>query len=96
MEDDAALLGINLPVMEEPETQDFEVFKENMPVLKAFFALEGAAWQYTGMGDLVGLDVQAAKIIWDYLGIKITPDIFSGMLLFTNTVVYERSKKRQK
>lgn len=90
------MLGINLPVMDEPETQDFEVFKENMPVLEAFFALEGAAWQYTGMGDLVGLDVQAAKIIWDYLAVRITPDIFSGILLFTNTVVYERSKKRKK
>lgn len=82
--------------MESQDPQDFEVFKENMPVLTAFFALDGAAWNYTGMGDLICIDVQAAKIIWDYLEIKITADIFSGILLFTNTVVYERSRQRKK
>ncbi|MCK9621990.1 MAG: hypothetical protein M0R47_15830 [Methylobacter sp.] len=85
-----------LPEIEEHESHDFEVFKENMPVLEAFFVLEGSAWKYTGMGDLIGLDVQAAKIIWDYLQTEITPDIFRGIMLFTNTVTQERGKQRSK
>lgn len=69
--------------------------KENMPILEAFFELDGSAWDFTGMGDLVGLDVSKAKIIWDYLEVKITPDIFKGVLLFANTIVYERNKRKK-
>jgi hypothetical protein len=90
------MLGIKLPDIEEPEEEHFEVLKENVPVLEAFFILDGCAWQYTGMGDLVGLDFQAAKVIWDYAGLSISADDFKGLMLFSKTVVIELNKQRIK
>lgn len=69
---------------------------ENMPALEAFFTLDGCAWQYTGMGDLVGLDYSAAKIIWDFAGVVLDKEQFQGVMLFSRTVVNELKKKKDK
>jgi len=89
-------LGIQLPELEEQEEQHFEVFKCNAPVLEAFFILDGCAWQYTGMGDLIGLDYQAAQVIWGYAGMAIDAEVFRGVMLFSRTIVDELNKKRKK
>ena len=89
-------MGITLPEFEEKEAEHFEILKCNAPVLEAFFILDGCAWQYAGMGDLIGLDYPAAKIIWDYAGIKFDSEVFRGIMLFTRTVVEELNKKRSK
>ena len=65
------------------------MFKDNWPVLEAFFVLDGCAWQFTGMGDLIGLDYTAAHIIWGYAEIKLSPEEFVGVMLFSKTVVNE-------
>ena len=85
---------VELP--EAPDEQHFEVFKSNVPVLEAFFALDGCAWQFTGMGDLIGLDYKAADVIWSHLGISLDKDTFAGLMLFSRTLVIELNKKRQK
>ena len=72
------------------------MFDVNVPVLDAFFALDGCAWQLTGMGDLIGLDYKAAKVIWSYLDLKVDKDTFAGLMIFSRTVVNELNKKRQK
>ena len=64
MDEDAALFGMTMPDIDVPEETHFEVLKDNWPVLEAFFVLDGCAWQYSGMGDLIGLDYSAAHIIW--------------------------------
>jgi hypothetical protein len=89
-------LGISLLQNEEKEAAHFEILKENAQVLEAFFILDGCAWQYAGMGDLVGLDYPAAKIIWDYAGIQFDSETFKGIMLFSRTVVEELNKKRSK
>ena len=48
------------------------------------------------MGDLVGLDYPAARIIWDYAGIKFDSETFKGIMIFSRTVVEEINKKRSK
>ncbi|MDP2099838.1 MAG: DUF1799 domain-containing protein [Methylobacter sp.] len=82
--------------MDLPPEVDFEVLPENMPALEAFFTLDGCAWQYTGMGDLVGLDYSAAKIIWDFAGVVLDKEQFQGVMLFSRTVVNELKKKKDK
>jgi len=89
-------LGIQLPEIDEQEVQHFEVLKCNVPVLEAFFILDGCAWQYTGMGDLIGLDYQAAQVIWGYAGMAIDAETFRSVMLFSRTVVDELNKKRKK
>ena len=89
-------MGIQLPELVEQEAQDFEVLKCNVPVLEAFFILDGCAWQYTGMGDLIGLDYYAAQVIWSYAGMAIDAETFRGVMLFSRTVVDEMNKKRKR
>lgn len=96
MNEDAALFGLVLPEIEEPEEINFEVMKCNWPVLEAFFILDGCAWQYAGMGDLIGLNYQAAQVIWGYAGIKPNKDTFIGLMLFTHSVVNELNKRKDK
>ena len=48
----------------------------------------------TAMGDLIGLNYQAADIIWKYAGITLNPEQFKGLMLFAKTVVTERNKKK--
>ena len=81
---------------EAPIEADFELFECHVPVLEAFFALDGCAWQFTGMGDLIGLDYKAAEVIWTYLDIRLDKDTFAGLMLFSRTIVDELTKKRQK
>ena len=95
MEEDAALLGLTLPSNEAPKEIHFEVLKENWPVLEAFLVLNDCAWQFTGMGELIGLDYAAAHIIWGYSGIKPTQEVFAGVMLFSKTVVYELNKRKK-
>lgn len=90
------MFGLPLPVVEETGSVDFEVFKSNLPILDAFFILDGCAWQVTGMGDLLGLDYPAAKIIWDYAGVCLSPGQFRGVMAFSRTVAIELNKKRSK
>jgi len=71
------------------------VFKENIPVIEAFFILDGCAWQYAGMGELVGMDYQAAHIIWTYAEIKLDAEQFAGVMLFARTVVDELRKRKK-
>jgi hypothetical protein len=96
LQEDAALLGIRLPDIEDPEEIDFELFPENIPVIEAFFILDGCAWQYTGMGYLIGLDYPAAKIIWNGCGINLSVEDFQGVMLFSRAIVNELNKQRQK
>jgi hypothetical protein len=84
-----------LPELDEPEDVHFEVFKENIPVIEAFFNLDGCAWQYTGMGELIGLDYQAAHIIWTYAGVKLDAEQFKGVMLFSKTVADELRKRKK-
>ena len=95
MDEDAALFGMTMPDIDVPEDNHFEVLKDNWPVLEAFFVLDGCAWQYTGMGDLIGLDYSAAHIIWGYAGIKPSPDVFMGLMLFAKTVVNELNLRKK-
>lgn len=90
------MFGLVLPEIDDQGDIDFPVWKSNWPVLEAFFALDGCAWQHTGMGDLVGLDYPAAHIIWGYAGIKVDKETFIGLMLFTRTVVNELSKRKDK
>jgi len=48
------------------------------------------------MGDLIGLDYTAAKVIWGYAGIKPNKDTFMGLMLFTRTIVNELNKRKDK
>ena len=64
-----------------------------MPILAAFFALNDRAWQYTGMGELVGLDYKAAEVIWKMSGVKLRPGQFRLLMLFEQTVTSELRKK---
>jgi len=96
MDEDAALFGMTLPDMEEQDEQHCYVLKSNWPVLEAFFSLDGCAWQYTGMGDLIGLDYSAAHIIWGYIGLKVDKDTFLGLMLFTRTIVDELNIRKDK
>ena len=98
MEEDAAAFGITLNLPDEiiePETIHFEVFKDNWPVLEAFFVLDGCAWQFSSMGDLIGLDYTAAHIIWAYAEIKLSPEEFAGVMLFSKTVVSELNSRKK-
>jgi hypothetical protein len=90
------VLGIKLPERESPEAIHFEVFKDNMPAIEAFLMLDGCAWQYTGMGELIGLDYSAADVIWNRTGVKLTPGTFRGVMLFSRTVATELNKKKEK
>lgn len=90
------MLGINLADNEAPEPEDFPVLKSNWPVLNAFFALDGCAWQYTSMGHLIGLDYAAAHVIWNGLGITLSVEEFSGLMVFARTVADELNKKLSK
>jgi len=85
---------VDLP--EADEENHFEIFRCHVPVLEAFFALDGCAWQFTGMGDLIGLDYKAAEVIWSRLQIDPNKDTFIGLMLFSRTIVNELNKKRQK
>ncbi len=95
MDEDAALFGMTMPEIELPEETHFEVLKDNWPVLEAFFILDGCAWQTTGMGDLIGLNYQAAQVIWSYAGISPDRDTFMGLMLFARTVVDELNKRKK-
>lgn len=90
------MFGIQLPEPNEVEDAHFEVFPSNWPVISAFFALDNCAWQYSSMGDLLGLDYPAAKVIWDGLGITLQAKTFAGVMLFTRTIVNELAKERKK
>lgn len=90
-----ALFGMAMPIIEQQEETHFEVMKENWPVLEAFFILDGCAWQYTGMGDLIGLDYSAAHIIWGYAGIKPNQEAFICLMLFAKTVANELNKRKK-
>jgi hypothetical protein len=92
LNEDAMLLGIVLPVLEIDESH-FDLLRENAPVLEAFFVLDGCAWQYTSMGELIGLNYPAAQIIWQGLKMKINKDTFEGVMLFTKTVANEINKR---
>jgi hypothetical protein len=85
-----------LPDLGAAEPEHFEIFKEHLPVLEAFFILDGCAWNCSDMGVMIGLDYPAAKVIWDYAGIKLTPDVFRGVMAFSRTVADELNKKRKK
>lgn len=85
-----------IPEIDLPPPVDFAVLPENMPSLEAFFVLDGCAWQYTGMGDLIGLDYPAAKIIWEFAGVVLDKEQFQGVMIFARTVVNELSKKKDK
>ena len=92
------MLGITLKlpdVITEPEATDFAVLPENWPVLKAFFRLDGCAWQVSGMGDLMGLDYTAAHIIWQGCGIVLDTEAFKGVMLFSKTVVQFLAKNKK-
>lgn len=89
------MFGIQLPGKDEMEDVHFEVFPSNWPVLSAFFALDGCAWQYSSMGELIGLDYPAAKVIWDGLGLALKPHTFAGVMLFTRTIVNELAKVKK-
>lgn len=89
------MFGIQLPNQNEVEDVHFEVFPSNWPVISAFFALDGCAWQYSSMGDILGLDYLAAKVIWDGLGITVKPKTFAGVMLFTRTIVNILLKRKQ-
>jgi hypothetical protein len=90
------MLGLQLPDLDDQIPEDFEVLKSNAPVLQAFFALDGCAWQYSGMGDLIGLDYQAADIIWTRLELTVPSDVFAGVMLFARTVVSGLLAQRKK
>jgi hypothetical protein len=89
-------LGLQLSAVEEIESVHFEVFKSNLPVIKAFFALDDCAWQYTDMGQLIGLDYPVAHVIWASLGITLTHDEFSGLMLFARVICVELNKRMKK
>jgi hypothetical protein len=71
---------------DEAPDDDFELLQENQAAVEAFFMLDGCAWQFTGMGALIGLDYQAADIIWRGLGVTLTGDDFQGVMLFSKTI----------
>jgi hypothetical protein len=96
MEADAAIFGMMLPEKEEQEPQHFEIFKSNIPAVEAFFALDGCAWKCSEMGIMIGLDYPAAKIIWDGLGVKLSPDTFKNVMVFSRTIADELNKRRKK
>jgi hypothetical protein len=85
-----------LPDIKKPEETDFEVFPENWPVIEAFFSLEGCAWQYSAMGELIGLDYKAADVIWKGLDIALDPETFRGVMLFSGTLATELNKRNKK
>jgi hypothetical protein len=95
LEEDARLLGIKLPELEEPEEVDFILMKCNAPIVEAFLMLNDRAWQFTGMGELIGLDYKAADVIWNRSGIKLTPDQFRLLMLFEQTVTTELRKRKK-
>lgn len=95
MDEDAALFGLALPDINTPSDHHFEVFKDNWPILEAFFVLDGCAWQYTGMGDLIGLGYSAAQVIWGLSGIHPDTETFRGLMLFARTVVDELNKRKK-
>lgn len=98
MEEDVAMLGITLKLpdtLTEPEDSYFSVLPENWPVLEAFWVLDGCAWQYTGMGDLIGLDYTAADLIWRGCGMVLDTEVFRGVMLFSKTVVLELAKHKK-
>jgi hypothetical protein len=90
------LLGIKLPALEKPAETHFEVFKENMPAIEAFLMLDGCAWQYTGLGEMIGLDYKAADVIWNRADVTLDAESFRGVMLFSRTVVTELKKQRKK
>ena len=94
MDEDAALFGMTIPDMDEIEATNFEVLEENWPVLEAFFILDGCAWQTSGMGDLIGIDYNAAHIIWGYADMIPTPEAFIGLMHFSKTIVDILNKRK--
>lgn len=66
-----------------------------MPIIEAFFILDDCAWQYTGMGELIGLDYKAADVIWKRSGVDLKPEQFKGVMLFARTVVSELRKRKK-
>ena len=95
MDEDAALFGLALPAMELPDAAHFLLFEENAPVVDAVHCLDDCAWQYTGMGDLIGLDYPAARLIWQGLGITLDTEAFKGVMVFSKTVVQELNKRKK-
>jgi hypothetical protein len=89
------LLGIKLPEQEEPEEVDFILMKCNAPIVEAFLMLNDRAWQFTGMGYLIGLDYKAADVIWTRSGFELTPDQFRLLMLFEQTVTSELRKQKK-
>jgi hypothetical protein len=96
MEADAAIFGMMLPEKEEQAQEHFEIFKSNIAAVEAFFALDGCAWNCSEMGIMIGLDYPAAKIIWDGLGMTLSPDTFGKVMVFSRTVADELNKRRKK
>lgn len=78
-----------------PKDDDFEVFKSNMLIIDAFLMLDDCAWQYSGMGDLIGLDYKAADVIWTRSGVELKPDQFKGLMLFAKLVSSEIRKRKK-
>jgi hypothetical protein len=89
------VLGIKLPERKSPEEIHFEVFKDNMPAIEAFLMLDGCAWQYSGMGELIGLDYKAADVIWHRADVPLDAESFRGVMLFSRTIVTELKKQRK-
>jgi hypothetical protein len=90
------MFGITLPDIEELDDPDFEVMEENANAINAFLTLNDCSWQFSSMGDLIGLDFQSAKVIWDYAGISVSPEDFNGVMLFSTVVAAETNKMRNK
>lgn len=95
LQEDARILGIRLPEIKNSE-EDFEVWPENWPVIEAFFSLDGCAWQYSAMGELIGLDYKAAEVIWKGLAITLDTESFRGVMIFSGTLAAELNKRNKK
>jgi hypothetical protein len=92
LDEDAMMLGISLPKIEIEESH-FYLMRENIQVIEAFFVLDGCAWQYTSLGELIGLNYPAARVIWNGLDMKLSKDCFEGVMLFTKTIANTINKR---
>jgi len=87
--DDAAILGLILPVSEPEKDPDFYVLPENWPTVMVFLAL-GTAWRIDGMsGVWKGLDYPSVKTVMWAQGVKKADrkGVFNGLQIMERAVI---------
>lgn len=84
--EDEKLFGLKTSRVNKEDTEDVEIFDEDIESVDLFFRLM-TQWKYHAMGGIAGLDYQSVKTLMDVYEITDKKKVMNDIILMECTVL---------